>query len=224
MADSITPIGVDIELNNIARVVSLYQEYLSTVSSPFFKLYEETIKYPLMEYIERRAFGPVLVETEVNHPVFKSKKIDLKLKVNTITYYFEFKYVRDTYASSIKQSFFNDLVRLHYLSIKRNCRSFFLVAGDLQAFNSALKKEKPNGLNMNPSNSNPSSIPSFKWLLFDEGVKGDCDVRDSSRLYKNFQKAYSEIEELSGGSICFQTLLKSYTGKSSQPVAIWEVF
>ncbi len=113
-------------LQELSAAVSSYLTYLSTVTNLDNLIDEGTIKYPFVEYLERK----IKIKPILEDPIFQffpKKRVDVSFEYDGNKYAFEFKYIRDNVKSLFK-SFFYDILRLSYLQ-KMGYQAFFLVGG-----------------------------------------------------------------------------------------------
>lgn len=114
-----------------------YQKSISTSNL----LCESYMKIPLAECLERKLKAQVM--TEVPHPCFSSRNIDLAYHnaIGNRKGYIELKYVRkNTAYSSEHQRIMNDLFRLYLTGKEKpNTTNYFVVAGEADVFDSCFK-------------------------------------------------------------------------------------
>lgn len=123
------------EIVNVARAVHYEISYLNHVSKSDV-ISESSFKYPAVEWLERKG-DEEKVFFEKAHPVFLSRKYDIRWGKEPSPCYLEMKYVKaDTAGKTEQQRYFNDLLRLaHILLHNRKARVFFLACGEIENWN-----------------------------------------------------------------------------------------
>lgn len=129
------PVAIDDStINSLAEAVYTYLSYINVVSDFTRLLDESSIKYPFVEYLERK-LQVTSLELEHNLEDFNSKRADAAFRLQNENYVFEFKYIASgENKNHIKkldfQLYFNDIMRLAYLHKEHKYHSYFLICGD----------------------------------------------------------------------------------------------
>ena len=120
------------EIVNVARAVHYEISYLNHVSKSDV-ISESSFKYPAVEWLERKGNGEIVL-FEKAHPVFLSRKYDIRWGTESSPCYMEMKYVKkDTASKTEQQRYFNDLMRLaHIQLLNQDARVFFLACGEIE--------------------------------------------------------------------------------------------
>ncbi len=212
----------DIELAKMSHAVNLRLSYFVTISYANI-LAESSIRYPVVEYLERR-LSYTKLKLEYDHPVFKRKKCDLYVEKNIDRIVFEFKYVRDN-TSSLFQDYFDDILRLHYLHAK-GIQSLFVVCGDPMNFNNQFRSIKGRTLRLGSRKERPSGV--FSQVLSFSTRKPNKRF-STNKYFKNYNDFCLHYDfrnsiEIHPTNITIQTRLISLIhGDSQQSIGIWEV-
>lgn len=232
------------EINElIQQLASAIHHWLSYVSlcTNSNLLAENSVKYPFVEYIERK--NGVTVVLEKTHPDFTSRHLDFWFKVNKCPLFVELKYTsKATRGKKEIQRVFDDLIRLSLaLHDNPNARCFFIMCGETITFKNNFKsiidgrKYKKN-IRQDGDGSTVDDTPSgpyAKWFGFtqDEEVVidllGDDDSYSHTKAF--VEDYYSKDQDCSVlGFSSIKTIRVAYlpTGRQesrSQTVAIWEV-
>lgn len=181
-------------------------------------LVESSIRFPLMEYIERylnanKCYLERKYEDFLSEDIFNTtKSADIMWEKNEIEYILELKYLsKDTNKEQERQRFFNDLVRLSLaLKLKKDKerRCYFLICGDAVHFGEqmcgSIKQENgDNGGNLLENKDvDPEIDTEFSnWLALNKRGVADAyahiiyDINNVSPRFKKFIKEYFEISE-----------------------------
>lgn len=182
-------------------------------------LNEDSIKYPLIEYLIADGDDSLKnIKLEDSHPVFATRETDLlsKDESGNIKYCIEFKLAsKFTMSPKERQRIFDDIARLYFAHSKDNINCYFIVAGKtidfLSEFYSVIDKDptvigRPNKKKSQQraklSLKDPHGFFSDRWLSFDmvKPVK-TIDVKNEQtavykKHYTNFKKDYIEDAEL----------------------------
>lgn len=151
------------EHQQLARCIYFWLNYHSTVSKSD-TLLESAVRFPLVEYIERRCGEQV--KLEVGHPDFDRLRIDFSYAVSGITRNIELKYLHD-YSDRDDEfkRFFDDLVRLAILEGSIN---YFILCGSWDLYHKKILKDlRPvtKGHIPNDSQERPIYDNKFKDIL-----------------------------------------------------------
>lgn len=186
----------EIDHIEMASAVVWWLNYLSAIGRNYV-INESSIKYPVAEYLEKSIGEKDNIKLERNHPLLKSRSLDLYYKKDTEEIAFEFKYIKDgsTLKPSEKQRVFNDLLRLHYFLESGGTKAYFLICGIKSEFkNSFMKIPKPTSSTLPIA---PVTYDMFyeKWFSFSDKVrevKIDLNSTDPTYepIYKKFFKDY----------------------------------
>lgn len=124
------------ELYNLVMAALDWLNYINRVSVGDI-LEEASLKYPITEYLERKE--KKICELEVNHPVFKRRRIDIAWrdvlleKTNEVKWdcFIEVKYAKNIDAQNV----FDDLCRLYYTRKKYpESKCYFIIFGERDYF------------------------------------------------------------------------------------------
>jgi hypothetical protein len=181
-------------------------------------LVESSIRFPLMEYIERylnadKCYLERKYEDFLSEDIFNTtKSVDIMWEKNKIEYIIELKYLsKDTNKEQERQRFFNDLVRLSLaLKLKKDKerRCYFLICGDAVHFGEQMRGliKQENGDNGGNLLENKDVDPEIdtefsKWLVLNMREVPDTyahvvyDKNNVNPRFKKFIKEYFEISE-----------------------------
>ena len=216
----------DIELAKMSHAINLRLSYYVAISYANL-LAESSIRYPIVEYLERR-LGYKTIKLEHEHEVFKRTRCDVyverKKGNETEKIIFEFKYVRDN-TSTLFQDYFDDLLRLHYLH-EKGIQSLFVVCGNPINFNNQFRRIKSRTVQLGNKNGRPCGVFS-QILSFSIGNPNKrFSVNDYRSNYRDFRSHYEFIDDdiLHPDDLIIQTRLISLIYKDGQQsVGIWEV-
>lgn len=187
------------EIVNVARAVHYEISYLNHVSKSDV-ISESSFKYPAVEWLERKGNGEFVL-FEKAHPVFLSRKYDIRWGRESSPSYLEMKYVKkDTAGKTEQQRYFNDLLRLaHILLFNQKARAFFLACGEIENWTPCFQY-----LGMKAPIGNVPVVPYreggkaeakavegvySQWFSFDSS--DSCRTIDSDQ-YKDFYTAFME--------------------------------
>jgi len=176
-------------------------------------LAESSIKFPLMEYIERyigadtchleRQYKEILSEDIFN----TTKYLDIMWEKDGTEYLVELKYVSEhTYEDRERQRYFNDLVRLSlalkYKNTNLDRRCFFLVCGDSSDFWAQMRGQyefqdlKHAGNTFNKDIKTRKKIRKLefsKWLLLDSrAIKQPYKMINIDKEHERFSRFCDE--------------------------------
>lgn len=208
----------------MAQAILLHLSYIQSVSDTKL-LAESSIRYPLVEYAERRFRpAPVKIELEFSHPTFARRRCDLLMEETNSKNVFEFKYVREDTHNDF-QEYFNDILRLHNLHAL-GFDTFFIVCGNSILFNMEFRNTRVGTLLLSTKKGRPSGIFS-KCLSFSSN--NPIKIIDTNKFKSNYSAFTSEYKfKKKGGSHpsnqLFETRLVflKYDG-SPQSIGVWEV-
>jgi hypothetical protein len=216
----------DYELAMMSQAIKLRLSYYEAISYAKI-LAESSIRYPIVEYLERRLSLKKL-ELEYTHPIFKRKRCDLYVEKgsgeNTERVVFEFKYVKDT-TSDLFQDYFDDIIRLHYLH-NAGMQALFLVCGSTLNFNSQFRRTKNRTVQLGRKKMRPSGL--FSRCLSFSAVNPQKSI-STNRYRKYYNEFCNNYNFRQSGQIHPTTLLirtrliKLLNGFDQQSVGIWEV-
>lgn len=192
------------------KTIFYWLNYQKSISNSNL-LCESYMKIPLAECLERKLKAQVM--TEVPHPCFSSRNIDLAYQnaIGNRKGYIELKYVRKNSAYSREhQRIMNDLFRLHLAGKKNaNTTNYFVVAGEVDVFDSCFKDTEFAGF--------------FPWR-----DDGDVKCSDYQNYWKEFCKEYScadNLDSLRGFKVEFVALYPDDAIKDnvSMKVCAWRI-
>lgn len=125
------------EHQQLARSIYYWLNYHSSVSSSN-TLLESAVRFPLVEFIERRCGETVSLEC--GHPDFDRLRIDFSYTISNIKRNIELKYLHDyTDRNDEFKRFFDDLVRLALLEENVN---YFILCGSWDLYHTKILKER----------------------------------------------------------------------------------
>lgn len=123
------------------KAIYYWLNYQKTISSSNL-LCESYMKIPIVECLERKMKAQV--ETEINHPCFSTRLIDLSYHnaIGDRRGFIELKYVRkNTAYSSERKRIMNDLFRLYLAGKdKKFTTNYFIIAGEAEVFDTCFKE------------------------------------------------------------------------------------
>ena len=124
------------EHQQLARSIYFWLNYHSSVSSSD-TLLESAVRFPLVEFIERRYGVPV--QLECGHPDFDRLRIDFSYTISSVTRNVELKFLHDYSDRNDEfKRFFDDLVRLALLNGDIN---YFILCGSWDLYHKKILKE-----------------------------------------------------------------------------------
>lgn len=212
----------DVQLAQMAQAVYLNLSYLESVSNTKL-LAESSIKYPLVEFAERRMKAKK-IELEYPHPSYERRRCDLMIEDSYDKNVFEFKYIRDVTHNEF-QDYFDDFLRLHNLH-ELGYKSYFVVCGNSLLFNKEFRNTKTVSKVLGTSKGRPSGVFS-KCLSF--SVKKKCKYIDTSKFDRNYNVFTSDYKLRAAGAVhpirqSFETRLVFLKyGDAPQSIGIWEI-
>lgn len=210
----------------MVQAIYLNLSYMQSVSKTDI-LAESSVRYPLLEYVERRC--PWLkAQLEYSHPVFEKKRCDLLLQDSYDGSVFEFKYV-NCQTRYLFQDYFDDLLRLHYLSVNGNGnKSYLIVCGNSIIFNTEFRSINPKSTKtLSGKKRKPMGLFS-RCLSFNVSntlKKIDTNNRLLKKYYKDFISSYKFRDgRIHPTTLQFETRLVWLNyGVEPQSIGIWEV-
>lgn len=184
----------DIEHIEMASAVIWWLNYISAVGRKYV-INENSIKYPVAEYLEKSICEKNNIKLEHPHPILKSRSLDLYYKKDLEETAFEFKFIKNgsTTKQSEKQRVFNDLMRLHYFLESGGTKAYFLICGMKSEFkNSFMKIPSATALNRQLPNSPIVSSPFYEeWFSFNDKPRDKAiSLNNSNDPYKNIYAKY----------------------------------
>lgn len=216
----------DVDFATLSQVIKLRLSYYEAISYAKV-LAESSIRYPVVEYLERRLSYKNLV-LEFSNPTFLRRRCDLYVErgtgVQKEKIVFEFKYVRDT-TSGLFQDYFDDILRLHYLH-NVGMQALFIVCGSTLDFNTQFRSTKKRTTLHSTKKSRPSGLFS-RCLSFSTGAPTKIiSTNKYKKYYGEFCKNYSfRLPHITHpAAINLQTrLITLINDFEQQSVGIWEV-
>lgn len=211
-------------LKSMVQAVYLNLSYMQSVSKTDI-LAESSIRYPLLEYVERRCSG-IQAQLEYNHPVFEKRRCDLLLQDSSDNSVFEFKYV-NCQTRYLFQDYFDDLLRLHYMSANGH-KSYLIVCGNSINFNTEFRSINPKStICLSGKKRKPMGLFSHCLSFNVNKTLKRLDTNNQSlrKYYKDFKVSY----KFKDGSkhpptMQFETRLVWLNyGVEPQSIGIWEV-
>lgn len=212
----------NIQLSQMASAIYLNLSYLESVSNTKL-LSESSIRYPLVEFAERR-LRDSKIQLEFSHPTYERRRCDLLISDLTSNNVFEFKYVRENTHTEF-QEYFDDLIRLHNLH-SLGYKAFFIVCGNSILFNKEFRNLSAVTKIIGTKRGRPSGVFA-KCLSF--SVKNTNKTIDTTKYKANYSSFVADYKFRTTGKVhpakeVFDTRLVflKYDG-SPQSVGIWEV-
>ena len=228
----------DEEITSMAYITRDWLSYMTSITKSNKHVNEDTLRYLLCEYWERRINGKFA--TEEKYTSFPSKEMDIQWTNNGIKYLVEVKYVSEnTDKTHELQRFFNDLYRLSiektYLrtnkAVVQSIRCLFIVFGPSILFERHFRIHGTDYTGLHPNcryNSKKRKQHIIRRCLsFDRTepnrvVKNDEITKD---YYKRFNDDYSNPlnEEQFTTDLLELAVAENALDSKQQCVAIWEV-
>lgn len=201
----------EVNIEDLAHAVSLWLNYQTTVSSSINLLHEASFRYPVAEYLERKAHSIAKLEEE--HPIFENRPTDFQWKQNEKNYYLECKYVKYGYTNKVQefQRYIDDICRLYYCIQNEDVDiCYLLVCGTKEDVEKCFVKSEsrlegePNAIEHSERNVNKTrynyifdfNIGTAKELTFNSQSIEERDGMDSKQKLQMFiNKAYRKFIE-----------------------------
>ncbi len=227
----------DEKISELAYITRDWLSYMSGITKAKKQVNEDTLRYLLCNYWERRISGAFI--TEENYKRFPSKEMDVKWKDGRTNYFMEIKYVsKNTDTSHELQRIFNDLYRLslekEYKKHKKrtkNIRCFFVIFGPSFLFEKHLRSHTTIYTGLHP-NYTFNTTTHTKHILEeclsfyrDEPHKAISPNDITRSYYDNFNTEYdnSLIHRNFTTDLLELVLADNAFDQKQQSVAIWEV-
>jgi len=225
---------LDALIPQLAQAIYSWLTYVEYTSNSHI-LAESSVRYPLVEFVERR-YGKI-VDLEIKHPVLAGRRIDFAIcdgndgeEEKEKVAYIELKYARSwTRTSEEAQLIFNDLMRLALLSDEADC--FFIMCGRsddfIQNFKRIIKlsdKTIPTRTNDTEEKRIAMGVYS-EFFGFTKGSEMNIDLPSQQGFVAKFKSDYNNVE-ISFNSFrtsLVEILPKEEDNNSPQTVAIWRV-
>ena len=201
----------DVNIEDLAHAVSLWLNYQTTVSSSINLLHEASFRYPVAEYLERKAHS--IAKLEERHPIFENRPTDFQWRQNEKNYYLECKYVKYGYTNKVQefQRYIDDICRLYYC-IKNEDTDicYLLVCGMKEDVEKCFVQSEsrlegePNAVEQNEKNVNKSRYNyifdfdngSVKELTFDSlSLQEQNEMTNEQKMRIFINKAYKQFIE-----------------------------
>jgi len=225
-------------IRKLAMAIGHWMNYLHSVSSTLL-LIESSIRFPLVEFFERRANAAITLEKP--HPSLKRKRVDFYFEIpktinghinGCIDGYIEMKYIKGaTRTKEEKQRIFNDLVRLALINGEDQFNIFIAVGAreDFIANFISIKNKYKVVQDRQKPNNRPQGVYS-KWFSFKQGTAKQFNAQ-GTLYWKPFLQEYKDLNSDEIGSLNIQTTLIASTYKTgyktgqngSNVVCIWKV-
>lgn len=216
----------DVDLAKMSQAIKLKLSYYEAISYAKV-LAESSIRYPVVEYLERRLSYKNLV-LEYSNPIFQRKRCDLYVEkdvgFNIEKIVFEFKYVRDTTAS-LFQDYFDDILRLHYLH-NDGMQTLFIVCGSTLNFNSQFRSTKNRTIQLSNKRGRPFGLFSQCLSFSNRQPIKSFSTNKYQQYYIEFCDNYTfrQQQEKHPAAINIKTrLVKIINDFDQQSVGVWEV-
>lgn len=202
---------IEVDIEDLALAVSLWLNYQSTVSSSINLLHEASFRYPVAEYLERKAHSIAKLEEE--HPIFENRPTDFQWKQNGKNYYLECKYVKFGYTNKVQefQRYIDDICRLYYCIKNEDADiCYLLVCGMKEDIEKCFVKSvsrlegEPNAAGQNEKNVNKSRYNfifdfnngSAKELTFDSrSLEEQNGMTNEQKMQIFINKTYNNFIE-----------------------------
>ena len=202
---------IDVNIGDLAHAVSLWLNYQTTVSSSINLLHEASFRYPVAEYLERKAHS--IAKLEERHPIFENRPADFQWRQNEKNYSLECKYVKYGYTNKVQefQRYIDDICRLYYC-IKNEDTDicYLLVCGRKEDVEKCFVQSEsrlegePNAVEQNEKNVNKSRYNyifdfdngSVKELTFDSlSLQEQNEMTNEQKMQIFINKAYKQFIE-----------------------------
>lgn len=182
----------EIDHIEMASAVVWWLNYLTAVGRQYV-INENSIKYPVAEYLEKSICEKDSIKLEKNHPLLKSRSLDLFYRKDKEETAFEFKFIKNgsTLKQSEKQRVFNDLLRLHYFLEAGGTKAYFLICGIKSEFtNSFMSIPKATNTKL-PISPKTYDLFYSEWFSFtDKPSEKIIDLNNAKSEYQNIYKTY----------------------------------
>lgn len=228
----------DEEITSMAYITRDWLSFMTSITKAKKQVIEDTIRYLLCEYWERRIDGKF--ETEENYKCFPSREMDMCWTNNGIKFLVEVKYVSEnTDKTQELRRFFNDLYRLSLEKVFLNkdesntqsIRCLFVVFGPSSLFERHLRIYGTDYTGLHPNctfNKGKRKLHILRRCLsFDREdpnrvIKQDEVTKD---YYTRFKTDYGEqLEKESFTTDLLElAVAENALDTKQQCVAIWEV-
>ena len=218
----------DYELKLMADIILHNLSYINGVSRTSV-ISESAIKYPLIEYVERRLkVSKVLLE--YSHPIYKYRRCDMYIEHNESenpedvkSSVLEFKYIRENTHNEF-QSYFDDLIRLRNI-LKTNRKAYFIVCGEKMLFNNQFRSYKKIQSICLPDKKPRPSGPFSKCLSFStKSTRKEIDTDKFAENYTIFREQYKRRENPPHPERQrFSSRLVCISESNKMCIAIWEI-
>lgn len=218
----------DYELKLMADIILHNLSYLKGVSRTSV-LSESAIKYPLIEYAERR-LNVSKVLLEYSHPIYKYRRCDMYIEHNVSenpedikSSVLEFKYIRENTHNEF-QSYFDDLIRLRNI-IETNRKAYFVVCGETILFNNQFRNYKKAQSICLPDKKPRPSGPFSKCLSFSiKSTRKEIDTDQFAENYTIFREQYKcRVSMYHPERQIFSSRLVCISESNQMCIAIWEI-
>ncbi len=230
---------------NIARSIYYWFCYINN-SSNSDVLLESSVRFPLVEYLERREGMKVFLEKRIDG--YSHRAIDFYFEKTSfvndssgnmtnkieVSFYAEIKFVSlDTGDSLIRQKVFNDLVRLrHYASDNVFC--YFIMCGPTPFFETSFKKVSVKTERGNLRQSGKTNTKAPKRTVYNDWFSFNINKPDksisvhrkphsgySARFDKDYQDGVLRSHDFS--TTLIQLFPENNQYDSPQSVGIWQI-
>ena len=217
--------------NGLKDSIFYWLNYFCNVSKSDILL-ESSIRFPLIEYLERKFNAKV--DLEVSHPKFKNKLIDFKYVLNDIenqSGYIELKFLRkDTASANARQRIFNDIIRL--AALDENLVNYFILCGRRDYFNGRFRRIVPASRQdrilvskRNDSEKTPLGLYS-EWFPFEYSMTKSIDLHSdlNEKYIEEFKGHYKEMREMAINLIEIKLVVETLEcHKARHVVYIWRI-
>lgn len=190
-----------INVEDLARAVSLWLNYQATVCSSVNLLHEASFRYPITEYLERKERS--ISKLEEDHPIFENRPTDFQWKLKNKKYYLECKYVKYGYTNKKQefQRYIDDLCRLYYcIEDNKIDICYFLVCGNRKDIEDCFVESDPTEVKKRDINKKRYNYlldlkkNSNKELNFDIGLQAEAvGMSENQKLGIEMNKFYAHF-------------------------------
>lgn len=226
------------DIAKLGKTVSAWLDYQYSVVKTERLVAESSIRFPLIEYLERNTNNRNLC-LEKPHELFKRRRVDFYWECKNgkgkryVKNFLELKYLRpDSGTAEGIQHIANDIFRLVWLPSKAT--KYFMLCGNFDTFDKTLRKYPSDNISIenlfstSKEKRNLQSKIDYMLSLDSNSVvsiKKENDVDGIKENYSQFKVQYSkDFKRKSLHFLPFSTkLVYSAIGDSVSWVAIWEV-
>ncbi len=159
---------------DMRHAIGLWMTYHSVVCASEDVLHEASIRYPLVEFLERKEQCKGLLEKK--HPLFYNRPMDFRWEINDVHYFLEAKYARMGYTNSTDevQRYFDDICRLYFcLDNPDNQVALFLICGKESDCRDCFMSTDPAIVEMEPEEFDDPYVKRYRQFLYFKEQEGN---------------------------------------------------